>query len=220
MQTLLLLFFAALSFSSLVRADSNFSYHMLQMGYQHSIFGVDELQQDLPSDGIQLLYTRELGQQFFIYSNINAGTLDTGLRLQNTRFNFTGTLLDSALGLGHYWVINDSTDIYLKTGFAHSRYDLTMHATDIDTNSSTTSKQSDFDTGLHLALGSRIFLNAARTLEFAPMIGLTSMRGDMDKHFGASLGLQTAPRIQLQAVFYQTQDNDLQSLTLAVRVKL
>ena len=216
----LLLLAAILIFSAPGYASATFSYHQLQMGFIHNRIGVDELHEDLRSDGVLVVYTREIETSLFIYANLNAGTLDTGVQMQNTDFHFNGTLISAATGIGYHQALSAQADLYFKGGVAHSRYDLQMQATDKTSHNVLQNKESDNDTGLHLELGSRIFLDTSHSLELTPYISLTSLRGETDKHFGVSLGLQTAPQIQLQLFYGQNQDNDLQSMGLAVRVNL
>lgn len=216
----LLLLAVLLIFSYSSYAAGTFSYHQLQMGFIQNRIGVDELNEKLRSDGILLAYTRELNPALFLYSALNTSTLDTGVQMQQTDFHFNGTLISAVAGIGYHRAIDAQTDIYLKGGVAHSRYDLHMQATDKTNHTVLQSTESDNDTGLHLELGSRLFLDAAHTLEFSPYFGLTSLEGDTDKHFGASLGLQTAPLIQLQLLYDQSTDNRLQSFALMLRTHL
>ncbi|MCP5325439.1 MAG: hypothetical protein H7A09_03800 [Oceanospirillaceae bacterium] len=216
-----LLFLAvALSLSLPGFARAEFSYDLLQMGFQQNRIGVDELDTDLRSDGVLLVYAREFSPAWFVYNSLNAGTLENSVRMQNYDLHFNGTLISANAGIGRHWALADNADIHLKAGLAHSRYDLKMRATDISSEAQIQSRESDDDTGLHLEAGSRIYLNSSRSLEFNPYIGLTSLRGDTDTHTGFCLGLQTAPRIQLQWIFDQSTDNELQSFGMAVRVSL
>lgn len=191
-------------------ADTAFQYDLIQLNAYDGVFEVEGLDGELSVTGASLLYSRELGGQFFFYLHPGLVLLKDQAFLQDPALagipvDVSIQAVDVSTGLARYFTLNPSLDVYLAAGLSYSRTRVELDLPLL--NLQETHRDSNWSGGIEL--GARAWLDAASRFEFAPYY--TSGWGRDKGHLqtvGAGLGARLSPRFQLRLLLESALSDD------------
>ena len=220
MKKLLLVSAITLSTAGIAQAESAFSYDMLQVSYLNTNIGIEDTNVDFTGHEFNVFFSKELEDDLFFYVNAGAGSINDDATYDDIYFDLDGNVVGLAAGIGKAFALNDKADAYIRGGIAYSRFDLDITAVDTLYNDTYVFSSDDSDISVDLELGARLYLDQANKIEFSPYFDMSSQNGESSKEIGARLGLNVSPETQLQIGFETSLDDDIDTLSLALRIYL
>lgn len=193
-----------------------FSYNELSVYYSQAIAGVDGLDSELKLNALDVDFSKELENQFFLFLGVGKGVIDQVITERNLRFDVSSATTIVSAGIGKYFVHDNKLNSYLAVGIIHSQMDLDIDATNTETDAHAEFSDSETDTDLGAIAGLRLMLSEIYKLELKPALHYSAGDGDSSTSVNANLRWYASEKLSLDAGYGRSWEGDTDSFSLGV----